>query len=145
MFRKLFSIVLALVLCISIASCGESDLKDEPESNLQNNSSSTESESFESNLKNNQDMPEQYTEKETPQINFNKPEEKVITHIAIQGAIITKQDGSSLYTYKKKCEACGHVASGTTSQSNSMGTTKTSFTCFKCNNKQQVEIMHSSN
>lgn len=145
MFKKIFIIVLALVLCMFVGSCGESDLKEETESNGQNDIYSTESDSLESNSNSNQDTSDVYIENEAPQIDFNKPEEKVITHIAIQGAIITKQDGSSMYKYKKKCEVCGHVDSGTTSQSNSMGTTKTSFTCFNCKNKQQVEIMHSSN
>ncbi|MBQ7256594.1 MAG: hypothetical protein IJS60_02755 [Abditibacteriota bacterium] len=57
--------------------------------------------------------------------------------VAIQGCVITKDDGH-LITIRRKCEKCGNVEnSSETRASISMNTT---FTCRKCGNRQKLEI-----
>lgn len=62
--------------------------------------------------------------------------------VALSGAIIIKQEGTRII-YKKKCEKCGTVQSGsnTTSVSKSSSSTLTSsFRCIKCGNNQRIAI-----
>ena len=57
--------------------------------------------------------------------------------VAIQGCVITKDDGHTI-TIRRKCEKCGNVEnSSETRASISMNTT---FTCRKCGNRQKLEI-----
>ena len=61
---------------------------------------------------------------------------------AIQGAVVTKSDGSSM-AYYKKCEACGYV--DTTSHVQTSAPRKgevfdTYFLCSKCQNNQRLKI-----
>ncbi len=62
------------------------------------------------------------------------------THAALCGSIIVKQDGSTRYSYKKKCDTCGYVFPGTTSTSNSSGTMSSGYRCPKCNTNGKIEI-----
>jgi hypothetical protein len=61
---------------------------------------------------------------------------------AMQGAVVTKSDGSSM-AYYKKCETCGHV--DTTSHHQTSAPLKgqrfeTSFRCQKCGKDQKLQI-----
>ena len=61
--------------------------------------------------------------------------------VAVQGAVVTSQDGSVM-SYIKKCEACGEGPNGSTQTSapRKGETFQTTFTCFKCGNNQKLEI-----
>ena len=64
------------------------------------------------------------------------------TAYAMQGAVVTKSEGSSM-AYYRKCEACGHVDSTSHIQTNSPRKGErfeTSFTCQKCGNNQKLQI-----
>ncbi|MDP4132728.1 MAG: ankyrin repeat domain-containing protein [Bacillota bacterium] len=61
------------------------------------------------------------------------------TRWAEQGAVITKNDPkSAVFSYKKKCDACGNVENGSTTTGSSG--VNSSFTCTKCKNKQKIVI-----
>ena len=70
-----------------------------------------------------------------------------ITHVAVQGAVIVRQDGTASFTYCKKCEACGYIESNTRINSGGTGPSKltSSFYCPKCHNRQDIVIEHYSN
>ena len=58
--------------------------------------------------------------------------------VALQGAVIVKQDGSRI-SYKQKCDKCGNVSSTTTTTT--IGSNLTSnFRCSKCGNNQKIII-----
>ncbi len=62
--------------------------------------------------------------------------------VALQGAVIVKQNGLQI-SYKKKCEKCGNLDNSTTSTSapsTKSSKLTTSFRCSKCGNQQKVEI-----
>lgn len=76
---------------------------------------------------------------------YQAPTKPYINHVALQGAVIVKQDGTSRFTYCRKCEACGYVESNMTRNTNgSGGKLKSSFYCPKCKNNQSIEIEHFS-
>jgi len=64
--------------------------------------------------------------------------------VALSGAVIIQQQGSSL-KYKKKCEKCGWVDNSTvsTSSPSKNSTSTTYFTCPKCRNNQKIMIQGS--
>ena len=66
-------------------------------------------------------------------------------HSAIQGCVIENQDGSAMFSYKEKCEACGYVSSSSHMINHTFGTYTSSFLCPKCNNVQSVEIESNEN
>ena len=73
-----------------------------------------------------------------------------ITHVALQGAVIVKQDGTENYEYLEKCEACGYVENFTLHRKLYQSgptylNTRSMFYCPKCKNHQEVEIAHYSN
>jgi hypothetical protein len=60
--------------------------------------------------------------------------------IALQGAVII-EERSGIIRYHPKCEKCGTVNSNQQAVSGSPGpnsTTRTAFTCLKCQNRQDV-------
>ncbi len=62
--------------------------------------------------------------------------------VALQGAVIVKQEGLRI-SYKQKCEKCGNLSSSTTSTSapsTKSSKMTTSFRCSKCGNQQKIEI-----
>ena len=131
MCKRLLALMLTILLCFLVVGCDESeenntqkddvisstDSSSEEESNIGSDNSETVS----SQNINNQNI---YVE---PEI-----EETVITHVAIQGAVISRQDGSPVYSYKKKCESCGKVMPGSTTTSGTSGTSHSSFRCTDC-------------
>ena len=76
---------------------------------------------------------------------YNTEPQASYQHIAIQGAVITDQDGSMRFTYKKKCDSCGKVEPGSTTTSASSGTLSSSFRCSGCGNMQEIRISSSKN
>ena len=81
---------------------------------------------------------------QTRQANYSAPTKAYINHVALQGAVIVKQDGTSRFTYCRKCEACGYVESNMKINTNGSGGKLTSgFYCPKCKNNQTIEIEHS--
>lgn len=66
-----------------------------------------------------------------------------IVHVALQGAVITYQDGSGMYKYVHKCDSCGDVEDNLTiTSSGSSGTSNSSFACKECGQRQKVVIKH---
>jgi len=63
------------------------------------------------------------------------------TAFAVQGAVIADQDGGRM-KYYKKCERCGYVSSSgvSTSVPGTHTSYRSSFTCPKCKNRQQIVI-----
>lgn len=57
--------------------------------------------------------------------------------VAIQGCVITKDDGH-LITIRRKCEKCGNVDNS--SETRASMSVNTTFTCRKCGNRQKLEI-----
>lgn len=75
---------------------------------------------------------------------YQAPTKARINHVALQGAVIVEQDGTSSFTYCRKCEACGYVESNMKRNTGgSYGKLVTSFYCPKCKNNQTIEIEHS--
>lgn len=69
-----------------------------------------------------------------------------ITHVALQGAVIVKQDGTENYAYYRKCEICGYIDDMNHNTSGiPNGKLLSYFYCPKCNNHQKLEIAHYSN
>ncbi len=63
------------------------------------------------------------------------------THAALEGAVITSSDSSTgKVVYRKKCEKCGNVQSGSTITYLKASTLNSSFYCSKCKQQQQIRI-----
>ncbi len=76
---------------------------------------------------------------------YQAPTKTYINHVALQGAVIVEQDGTSRFTYCRKCEACGYVESNMKRYTGgSFGKSTSSFYCPKCKNNQSIEIQHFS-
>lgn len=67
------------------------------------------------------------------------------THTALCGAVITEQDGRSLFFYKNKCEKCGETQPGEMGSSGSYGILRSGFVCVYCHKHQDVEIQSTPN
>lgn len=142
MFKKLISLILVLLLCVTISGCGESNHQEEKsESNEQSDVSSVENDSLESDS--NDSTASSGSDVVTSETS-NESEEMIITHVAIQGAVITKQDGTKEFEYKRKCEACGYV-SGPVPGDSWVYKSTSYFDCPECDNHQKVEIEHNWN
>ncbi len=59
--------------------------------------------------------------------------------LAVRGAIIVNQDGSTVQ-FKKKCTQCGHEESSRSTMPIRHGMIRVSFFCPKCRKARQVEI-----
>ncbi len=128
-FKRTLSIIFAVALCISLASCsGETTSEETTESN-QNivHSHSTESNEIATAIQTVYVQPE--THKET-----------FYNHVALQGAVIVEQDGKPYFKYKKKCGLCGYIAGGKTGITASSGKYNSSFCCPDCGNQQKIQI-----
>jgi uncharacterized protein YxeA len=70
-----------------------------------------------------------------------------ITHVALQGAVIVKQDGTENYVYCRKCESCGYIESNMkcNAYASPHATSSSGFYCPKCKKLQNIEIAHYSN
>jgi len=143
MYKKSVAFILALLLCLSFTGCTTSN--DQDEKNEISNISSIESDFSQSKISDNTFSSDSYIENKPSQSPSIESEEETVIHTAIQGAIITSQDGSEVYSYKKKCEACGNIDSSSVRTGSTAGsTTRTTFFCKECGNTQDVEIKHTS-
>lgn len=61
--------------------------------------------------------------------------------VALSGAVIVHDDGRML-SYRKKCESCGNVDSGTvrTTPPSNGNISSSSYFCSKCRQQNQVRI-----
>ena len=119
-FKKFMSIISAVALCISPASCsGETTTK---QSAVQTYSD------------------EVATAIQTVYVQPETQRETVYNHIALQGAVVVEQDGRPYFKYKKKCELCGYISGGSTGTSASSGKLNSSFRCPDCGNQQKIQI-----
>lgn len=128
-FKKFMSIISAVALCISLASCSNKTASEETAEVSQNTvySHSAESNKVATVIRTVYVQPE--TRKET-----------IYNHIALQGAVIVEQDGKPYFKYKKKCELCGYIAGGNTGISATSGKINSSFRCPDCGNQQKIQI-----
>ena len=126
-FKKFMSIISAVALCISLASCsGETTPKETT----------------------NQDAVQPYSDEinevatviQTVYIQPETRKETIYNHVALQGAVIVEQDGKPYFKYKKKCELCGYISGGSTGTSASSGKLNSSFRCPECGNNQKIQI-----
>ena len=119
-FKKFMSILTAVALCISLASCsGETTTK---QSAVQTYSD------------------EVATVIQTVYVQPETRKETIYNHVALQGAVIVEQDGKPYFKYKKKCELCGYISGGSTGTSASSGKLNSSFLCPDCGNQQIIQI-----
>lgn len=91
----------------------------------------------------NRDNPESSVDEEKTHqgIESDEPEqEPIYYHAAICGAVVTEQDGSTTFSYVKKCENCGKVQSGSCIANVVGGVLHGSFLCSGCKELQQFEI-----
>ena len=119
-FKKFMSIISAVALCISLASCSG-------ETTTTQSAVQTYFDEVETVIQTVYVQPE--THKET-----------FYNHVALQGAVIIEQDGRPYFKYKKKCELCGYVSGGSTGTSASSGKLNSSFRCPDCGNQQKIQI-----
>jgi len=119
-FKKFMSIISAVALCISLASCsGETTTK---QSAVQTY------------------FDEVATVIQTVYVQPETHKETFYNHVALQGAVIIEQDGRPYFKYKKKCELCGYVSGGSTGTSASSGKLNSTFRCPDCGNQQKIQI-----
>ena len=123
-FKKFMSIISAVALCISLASCNSETTTEETTKQA---AVQTYSEEVATVIQTVYVQPE--THKET-----------FYNHVALQGAVIVEQDGKPYFKYKKKCELCGYISGGSTGTSASSGKLNTSFRCPDCGNQQKIQI-----
>jgi|BioPla2DNA2_1021312.scaffolds.fasta_scaffold102578_1 hypothetical protein len=115
---RILNVVLIIIFSIALSACDDSRNIDTANQSEAKNTSQI------------------YQEEEMP--------EKTYNHVAIKGAVVDEQDGTAMFTYKKKCESCGNVEPGHTRLFASGGTYKGSFMCSKCKNNQPIEIKTTS-
>ena len=125
--KKLISVLSAVALCISLASCsGETTTKETTEQ------AAVQTYSEETN--------EVATVIQTVYVQPETRKETIYNHVALQGAVIVEQDGKPYFKYKKKCELCGYISGGSTGTSASSGKLNSSFRCPDCGNNQKIQI-----
>ena len=122
--KKSISVLSAVALCISLASCSSETT---PEETTKQFAVQTYSDEVATVIQTVYVQPE--TRKET-----------IYNHIALQGAVVVEQDGKPYFKYKKKCELCGYIASGNTGISATSGKINSSFRCPDCGNQQKIQI-----
>ena len=125
--KRVISVLSAVALCISLASCsGETSTKETPEQTaMQTYSDKTD---------------EVTTVIQTVYVQPETHRETIYNHVALQGAVVIEQDGRPYFKYKKKCELCGYISSGSTGTSASSGKLNSSFHCPDCGNQQKIQI-----
>lgn len=126
-FKKVMSIISAVALCISLASCSGKPAQEETpgQSDVQTYSDET----FEVE-----------TVIQTVYVQSETRNETIYNHVALQGAVVVEQDGKPYFKYKKKCELCGYIAGGNTGISATSGKLNSSFHCPDCGNQQKIQI-----
>ena len=118
--KRIISVLSAVTLCVSLASCsGETTTE---ETVAQTNSD------------------EVATVIQTVYVQPETRRETVYNHVALQGAVVIEQDGRPYFKYKKKCELCGYISGGSTGTSASSGKLNSSFHCPDCGNQQKIQI-----
>lgn len=135
MFKKAIVLLLTLMMCVAFSGCeagNEKDFQDQSTTSSDISSTTTTTEDDFDNVMTTQNS----------QMVTTTQVQKVTTHVALQGAVIVEQDGTGMFRYKKKCEACGYIPSGTISATHYDGKNSSSFTCSKCGNQQKIEIEH---
>lgn len=126
-FKRTLSIISAVALCISLASCsGETTTEEATEQATVQTYSD--------------EAGEVATVIQTVYIQPETRKETIYNHIALQGAVVVEQDGKPYFKYKKKCELCGYIASGNTGISATSGKINSSFRCPDCGNQQKIQI-----
>lgn len=130
--KRLMSILSAVALCASLAACnGET----QPEKTSANEIAQTSVQSQNEEVNN-----EVITVIQTVYAEPETRKETVYNHVALQGAVVVEQDGSTHFKYKKKCELCGYVANSIIGASASSGKLTSSFRCPDCGNNQKTQI-----
>lgn len=125
--ERVISVLSAVVLCISLASCSGKTAHEETTGQSDKQTYSYETSEIATVIQTVYVQPE--THKET-----------FYNHVALQGAVIIEQDGRPYFKYKKKCELCGYVSGGSTGTSASSGKLNSSFRCPECGNQQKIQI-----
>ena len=126
-FKRTLSIISAVALCISLASCsGETTTEEATEQAAVQTYSD--------------EAGEVATVIQTVYIQPETRKETIYNHVALQGAVIVEQDGKPYFKYKKKCELCGYIAGGNTGISATSGKINSSFRCPDCGNQQKIQI-----
>ena len=125
--KKTISILTAVALCISLASCNSETTTEET-----TGQSDKQTYSYETS--------EIATVIQTVYVQPETRKESVYNHVALQGAVIVEQDGKPYFKYKKKCEICGYIAGGNTGVSATSGKINSSFRCPDCGNQQKIQI-----
>ena len=115
---KLVVLALSLGLCFVGLCCTTNDSGSESSSYSNSQTGSTNS--------------SQTTDSESTFERTKKP-----PRMAIQGCVITKDDGH-LITIRRKSEKCGNVDNS--SETRASMSVNTTFTCRKCGNRQKLEI-----
>ena len=127
---KILCVVMVICVGVSFTACGKTTDKPQTTENVTSSlTQTTESESLVETTKATEDY---YEQEEMTEAHYY--------HSAIEGAVITQQDGSELLSFSEKCENCGWVQSGSHMISHSFGTYTSSFHCPDCGNNQHVEI-----
>lgn len=126
-FKKFMSIISAVALCISLASCSG---KIAPEETTRQSDKQTYS----------YETSEVATVIQTVYVQPETRKETIYNHVALQGAVVVEQDGKPYFKYKKKCELCGYISGGSTGTSASSGKLNYSFRCPDCGNQQKIQI-----
>ena len=122
--KRVISVLSAVALCISLASCsGETTTEETTEQTAVQTYSN-----------------EVATVIQTVYVQPETRKESIYNHVALQGAVIVEQDGKPYFKYKKKCELCGYISGGSTGTSASSGKLNTSFRCPDCGNQQKIQI-----
>ena len=126
-FKRTLSIISAVALCVSLASCSGKPAQEETpvQSDVQPYSD---------------EINEVETVIQTVYVQPETRKETIYNHVALQGAVIVEQDGKPYFKYKKKCELCGYIAGGNTGISASSGKLNSSFRCPDCGNQQKIQI-----
>lgn len=88
---------------------------------------------------------EAVTENTTQETTSSEPyyittKQKIYTHCAITNCIIVEQDGTSMFSYYEKCDACGLVRSNTRICISATVHWTGGFICPNCHETRRVEI-----
>lgn len=125
--KRVISVLSAVALCISLASCSGETTTEEM------NEQATVQTFFD-------ETDEVATVIQTVYVNPETRRETIYNHVALQGAVVIEQDGRPYFKYKKKCELCGYISGGNTGISATSGKINSSFHCPDCGNQQKIQI-----
>ena len=139
--KKFLSLLLvAGLLVCALCSCGGSPQKDgkDAESKTKVESQTESADRQTSSVQSEAQSQQVQVEPVTPE---PKRPEPVYYHAAIKGAVIVEQDGSSGFSYVKRCDSCGYTESNITINTHSTyGEMHSGFTCYKCHTHQEIVI-----